>query len=66
MSSLIFQDLDEIFLKGYIKMEGTHENKGSTHVEQTVNNKPFQLMNLNIIVELIMVGVLNLTFPKLN
>jgi hypothetical protein len=41
MSSLIFQDLDEIFLKGYIKMEGTHENKGSTHVEQTVNNKPF-------------------------
>jgi hypothetical protein len=47
MSSMIFQDLDERFPKGYIKMQGTHENKGSIHVEQTANNKPFSTIESN-------------------
>jgi hypothetical protein len=41
MSSMIFQALDEKLPKGDIKMQGTHENKGSIHVEQPVNNKNF-------------------------
>jgi hypothetical protein len=34
MSSMIFHDLDERLPKGDIKMQVTHENKGSIHVEQ--------------------------------
>ena len=41
MSSLIFQVIHERLPKGDIKMEWTHENKCSTHVEQTTNNKQF-------------------------
>jgi hypothetical protein len=47
MFSLIFQAIDEGFSKGDIKMEWTHENKGSTHVEQTANNKPFSTSESN-------------------
>ena len=41
MSSMIFQALDERLLKGDIKMQGTHENKGSIKVEQPTNNTIF-------------------------
>ena len=41
MSSMIFQDLDERLPKGDLKMQGTHENKGSIHVKQASNNNPF-------------------------
>jgi len=41
MSSLVSQVIDGRFPKGDIKMEWNHENKGSTHVEQTANNNPF-------------------------
>jgi predicted nucleic acid-binding Zn-ribbon protein len=44
MSSLIFQAIDERFPEGDIK---NHENKGSTHAEQTANNKPFSESNSN-------------------
>jgi hypothetical protein len=47
MSSMIFQALDERLPKGDIKMQGTHENKGSIHVEQTANNKPFSTSEFN-------------------
>jgi gas vesicle protein len=39
MSSMMFQALDERLPKGDIKMQGTHENKGSIHVEQPTDNK---------------------------
>jgi hypothetical protein len=55
--SMMCQDLDERLPKGDIKMQGTNENKGSSH---------FQLVNLTLIVELIMLAVPNLTFPILN
>jgi hypothetical protein len=41
LSSTIFQAVDEIPPKGDIKMQGTHENKGSIWVEQPTNNKNF-------------------------
>jgi hypothetical protein len=41
MSFMIFEALDGRLPKGDIKMQGTHENKVSIHVEQTVNNKQF-------------------------
>jgi hypothetical protein len=41
VSSMIFQALDDRFPKGDIKMEETHENKGSNHVEQNANITPF-------------------------
>jgi len=47
MSSLISQPIDGRLPKGDIKMEWTHENKGSIHVEQTTNNKPFNESNSN-------------------
>jgi hypothetical protein len=47
MSSMIIQALDERFPKGDMKMQGTHENKGSIHVEQTANNNPFSTSESN-------------------
>jgi hypothetical protein len=41
LSSMIFHALDERLSKGDIKMQGTHENKGSIQVEQPVDNKQF-------------------------
>jgi hypothetical protein len=39
MSSMILHDLDERLPKGYVKIQGTHETKGSIHVEQPINSK---------------------------
>jgi hypothetical protein len=39
--SMIFQALDERLPKLYIKMQGTHENKGSILVEQPIDNNQF-------------------------
>jgi hypothetical protein len=47
MSSMIFQALDERLPKGDIKMQGTHENKCSIHVEQTANNNLFSTSESN-------------------
>jgi hypothetical protein len=47
ISSMIFQALDERFPKGYIKMQGTHENKSSIHVEQNANNNQFSASESN-------------------
>jgi hypothetical protein len=47
MSSLISQAIDGRLPKGDIKMEWTHENKGSTHFEKSANNKPFSESNSN-------------------
>jgi hypothetical protein len=41
MSSIILQSLDERLPKGDMKMPGTHENKGSVHVEKPTDNKKF-------------------------
>jgi hypothetical protein len=38
---VIFHASDERLPKGDIKMKGTHENKGSTHVVQPIDNKQF-------------------------
>jgi hypothetical protein len=65
MSSLIIQTLDEKLHKEDIKIPGTHENKVSSHVEQPADNKKFS-SGFILIVELIMVGVLNSTFTRLN
>jgi predicted nucleic acid-binding Zn-ribbon protein len=63
MSSLISQDIDGRFPKGDIKMEWTHENKGSTHVEQTANNKTFSESNSNCGVN--SGGAPKFNFPKI-
>ena len=48
MSSIILQALDERLPKGDMKMPGTHEKKGSSHVEQpTDNNKFSSVFNSN-------------------
>jgi hypothetical protein len=39
MSSIISHSLDERLPKGDIKMQGTHENKVSIHVEQPIHSK---------------------------
>jgi hypothetical protein len=64
MSSLISQAIDGIFPKGDINMEWNHENK----VVLLLNKLPIisHVVNLTLIVELILVGCLNSTFPKLN
>jgi hypothetical protein len=60
LSSMIFQAIDERHPKGYIKIQGTHENKGSIQVEQLVNNKQFYSgFNFNS-------GVNYSVFPKLD
>ena len=41
MSYMIFHSLYERLPKEDIKIQGTHENKGSIHVEQPVDNKNF-------------------------
>jgi hypothetical protein len=62
----IIQTLDERLPKSDNVIEGTHENKGSIHVEQPSNNKHIQ-EDLTLIVELIMDGFLRVsTFPRLN
>jgi predicted nucleic acid-binding Zn-ribbon protein len=65
MSSMIFQALDEKFPKGDIKTEGTHVNKGSTHVEQTANNKSFLTSESNSNSGVNYGGGPNFNFPKI-
>ena len=64
MSFIILQDLDERIPKGDRKMPGTHENKGSIHVEQPTDNKQYSSgMNSNSGVNY--GGGLKFNFPKI-
>ena len=65
MSYMIFQVLDERLPKGDIKMKRTHENKGSIHVEQTANNKPFSTSESNSNSGVNYGGDHNFNFPKI-
>jgi hypothetical protein len=64
MSSMIFHALDERLPKVDIKMQGTHENKGSIHVEKPINNKQFSSgFNYNSVVNY--VGGPKFNFPNI-
>jgi hypothetical protein len=65
MSSMIFQDLDERPPKGEIKNKVTHENKGSIHVEQIVDNEQFSTSEFNSNSGVNYGGVLKFNFPKI-